>query len=177
MNILDSIREYLYQNVLRQRSTNRPQRGITNLNDAHTIGIIYDSTDADNDIIITKFSEMLKNKGKSVEVMAYLDDKKTDHKADINIFNRNAVNWYGVPIDERVKTYCDKSFDLLICAMTGENKPLEYIAYTSKAKYRVGAFAENKTKFYDLMIQIDGKRNTSYLLEQMVHFLENIKYN
>jgi hypothetical protein len=112
-----------------------------------------------------------------VEVMAYLDDKKTDHKADINIFNKKAVNWYEIPIDDRVAAYCNKNFDLLICALTSENKPLEYMAYVSKAKYRVGPFAEDKTRFYDLMIQLDGKRDLNYLLQQMTHFLENIKYN
>jgi uncharacterized protein YdaT len=177
MNIIESIREYFYQRALKQSSDSRPKRSIINLEDAKTIGIIYDSTEPDNDIIVTKFSEMLRNKGKTIEVIAYLHDKKIDHKADINIFNRKAVNWYGVPTDERVKEYCDKNFDLLICAMTSENKPLEYMASTSKAKYRVGPFAEDKTKFYDLMIQIDGKRDLNYLLQQMVHFLENIKYN
>jgi hypothetical protein len=177
MNIIDSIKDYFYQSVLTDRGANRPPRKITNLNDAKTIGIIYDSTNPDNDIIITKFSEMLKNKGKSVEVMAYLDDKKIDHKADINIFNKKAVNWYEIPIDDRVAAYCNKNFDLLICALTSENKPLEYMAYVSKAKYRVGPFAEDKTRFYDLMIQLDGKRDLNYLLQQMTHFLENIKYN
>ena len=177
MKILDSIRDYFYESVLTQRGANRPQRSITNLNDAKTIGIIYDSTDPDNDVIITKFSEMLRNKGKSVDVMAYLNDKKIDHKADINIFNRKAVNWYGVPIDERVDAYCNKNFDLLICAMTTDSKPLEYIAYLSKAKYRVGRFAENKTRLYDLMIQVDGNHDLNYLLQQMTHFLESIKYN
>ena len=177
MNILNTIRDYFYESVLRQRSVDRPVRSITNLTDAKTIGIIYDSTAPDNDIIIAKFAEMLRNKGKAVEVIAYVDDKKIDHKADVNIFNRKAVNWYSVPIDERVDAFCNKNFDLLICAMTSENKPLEYMAYVSKAKYRVGPFAENKTRFYDLMIQIDGKRDLNYLLQQMVHFLENIKYN
>ena len=106
-----------------------------------------------------------------------LNDKKIDHKADINIFNRKAVNWYGVPIDERVDAYCNKNFDLLICAMTTDSKPLEYIAYLSKAKYRVGRFAENKTRLYDLMIQVDVNHDLNYLLQQMTHFLESIKYN
>ncbi|MCW3124943.1 MAG: hypothetical protein JWO03_601 [Bacteroidetes bacterium] len=177
MNILDNIKDYFYQSVLRQRGANRPNRSITNLSDAKTIGIIYDSSEGSNDAIVTKFSEMLKAKGKSVEVMAYLDDKKIDQKNGIPLFNRKAVNWYAIPTDERVVAYCNKNFDLLICAITSENKPLEYMAYTSKAKYRVGPFAEEKTKFYDLMIQIDGKRDLNYLLQQMVHFLENIKYN
>ena len=177
MNIIESIQNYFYQNELKDKSANRPARQITNLQDAKTVGIIYDSTPPDNDVIITKFSEMLKGKEKTVEVMAYLNDKKIDHKADINIFNKKAVNWYGVPTDDRVTAFTNKNFDLLICAITEESKPLEYIAYTSRAKYRVGPFAEDKTQLFDLMIQLDSKRDLNYLLQQMTHFLDNIKYN
>jgi hypothetical protein len=177
MNIIDRIKNSFYESVLKQRGANRPARAITNLNDARTVGIIYDSSNPDNDITITKFAEMLRNKGKAVEIMAYVNDKKIDHKGDIAIFNPKAVNWYGVPLDTRVDTFVNKPFDLLISAVLAESKPLEYIAYLSKAKYRVGPFSENKTHFYDLMIQMGSRTDMSYLLQQMVHFLDNIKYN
>jgi hypothetical protein len=177
MNILDRIKDSFYRSVLKQRGSIRPNRTITNLNDAQTIGIIYDSTDPDHDITITKFAEMLRNKGKKVEIIAFINDKKVDHKGDITIFNPKAVNWYGVPQDERVNSFCNKPFDLLICALLKESKPLEYIAYLSKAKYRIGPFDEQKTYCYDLMIEMGSKTDLGYLLQQMVHFLENIKYD
>jgi hypothetical protein len=177
MNIVDRINNSFYQTVLKQRGSSRPKRSIINLDDAQSIGIIYDSTDPDHDISITKFAEMLRNRGKTVDIMAFINDKKVDHKGDIAIFNPKSVNWYGIPLDERVNAYCNKPFDLLICAVLEENKPLEYIAYLSKAKYRVGPFDEKKTYCYDLMIDMGGKTDLNYLLRQMVHFLESIKYN
>ena len=177
MNILERIKNSFYQSVLRQKGATRPQRVITNLGDARTIGIIYDSTNPDHDITITKFAEMLRNKGKTVEIMAYVNDKKIDHKGDIALFNPKAVNWYGVPLDPRVNTFANKPFDLLICALLEESKPLEYIAYLSKAKYRVGPFDENKTDCYDLMIEMGNRKELTYLLQQMIHFLEKIHYN
>jgi hypothetical protein len=92
MNILEEIKNHFYQDVLRQRGIIRPKRTITNLNDAQAIGILYDSSNPDHDITITKFAEMLRGKGKTVEIMAYIDDKKVDHKGDIAIFNPKAVN-------------------------------------------------------------------------------------
>jgi hypothetical protein len=177
MNILDHIKNSFYLSVLKQRGSKRPQRMVTNLADARSIGIVYDSTDPDHDIIITKFAEMLRGRGKTVDIMAFINDKKIDHKGDIKIFNPKAVNWYGIPLDERVTAYCEAPFDLLICAILSENKPLEYIAYMSKAKYRVGPFDELKTRYYDLMIEIGNKKDLNYLLQQMVHFLEKIKYD
>ncbi len=177
MKIIERIRNSFYQSVLKQRGSNRPPRAITNLNDAKNIGIIYDSTDPDQDITITKFAEMLRNKGKKVEIMAFINDKKIDHKGDITIFNPKVVNWYGIPLDERVNAFCNKPFDLLICAIMKESRPLEYIAYLSKAKYRIGPFDQQKTHCYDLMIEMGNKTDLNYLLQQMVYFLENIKYD
>jgi len=177
MNILDRIKNSLYQRVLKQRGSSRPKRTITNLTDAQNIGIIYDSSDPDHDITITKFAEMLRNKGKKVNILAYINNKKIDHKGDIALFNPNAVNWYGIPLDGRVSTFCNQPFDLLICAMLQENKPLEYIAYLSMAKYRIGPFDEQKTYCYDLMIEMGARTNLDYLLQQMVAFLEKIKYD
>jgi hypothetical protein len=176
MNILDRIKEHFYQSVLKQKGS-KSKRAITNLDDAKTIGIIYDSTNADHDITVTKFAEMLRNKGKTVEIMAYINDKKVDHKGDIAIFNPKVVNWYEVPLDERVNAFINKPFDLLLCPITNDCKPLEYIAYLSKAKYRVGAFNEQKTACYDLMIEMGNKTDLNYLLQQMVHFLGKLNTN
>lgn len=177
MNIIDRIKNSFYNSVLKQRGTPRPQRSITNLNDAHSVGIIYDSTNPDNDITVTKFAEMLRNKGKTVEILAFINDKKVDHKGDIIIFNPKAVNWYGIPLDQRVDAFCNKPFDLLICGLLQESRPLEYIAYLSKARYRVGPFDEKKTYCYDLMIEMGNQKTLGYLLQQMANFLETIKYN
>jgi hypothetical protein len=176
MDILERIRLYFYQSVLKQRSANRPRRSIVNLDDAKTVGILYDSTDPASDKIITQFSDMLLSKGKAVEVLAFVNDKKVESKGSLAIFNPKGVNWYGIPTDERVLAFSAKSFDLLICALTEESKALEYIAYISRAKYRVGPFDERKTHCYDLMIEVGIKKDLTYLLQQMQHFLASIKY-
>jgi len=177
MKLLDDIKRYFYKSTISQRAEGlKVVRKITNLNDAKTIGIIYDSSNPNHDVSVTKFSETLRGKGKTVEILGFLNDKKIDHKEDILIFNLNDVNWYGIPNSKRVDDFCNKEFDLLLCLFSEEVLPLEYIAFFSKAKYRVGAFDATKTSFYDLMIKTDIKKDMNYLIQQMIHFLNNIKY-
>ena len=176
IEIWERITQYFYNSVLKQKASGRAKRSITNMDDAKSVGIVYDSTNPDHDIAITKFAEMLRHQGKTVDVLDYINDKKIDHKGDIKIFNPKGVNWYGIPNDERALAFADRNFDLLICAITSENKPLEYLAYISKSKYRVGPFDEQKTQCYDLMIDIGSKKDINYLLQQMLHFLSSIKY-
>lgn len=176
MGIIDRIKNYFYESVLRQRGPGA-KRHITNLADARTIGIIYDSSMPGYDSIVAQYADGLRGRGKTVDVLAYLDDKKIESKPGVNIFNKRSVNWYGIPADERVTAFCQRPFDILICAITDESKPLEYMAYISRARYRVGPFAESKTRLFDLMIQLDSRRDLGYLLQQVLHFLDNIKYN
>ena len=175
MQLLQNIKKYFYDSVLLQRGTARTTRTVVNIANAKTIGIIYDASLPDHDITITKFAEMLRNKGKTVEILAYTDDKKIDHKGDIKVINPNGINWYGIPKDERVTTFCTQPFDLLLCVLLTASMPLEYIAYLSHAKYRVGLYDETKTRFYDLMIHTGERKDMGYLLQQMMSFLEQMK--
>lgn len=150
---------------------------VINLQDAKTIGILYDSTNPDNDIIITRFAEQLKHDGKTVEVMGFINDKKVDHKADILVMNPHHISWYMKPTDEKPLAFAAKNFDLLLCCFTEEVLPLEYIAAVSKARWRVGVYDDKKTALYDMMVNLNDKTGLNYLLQQMTNFLNKINYD
>ncbi len=174
----DNLRNYFYENSIAQAlNGSKTQRQLTNLADAKSIGIVYNSTNPDNDIIITKFAEELRKQNKTVEIIGYVNDAKIDHKADIMVFNKSNVTWAQVPNDERIKNFSSRPFDLLFAAFTEENKTLEYVARTSKAKWRVGVFNERKTDYYELMIMMDAKTDLSYFLQQATNFLNKIIYD
>ncbi len=178
MKLWDDIRNYFYKrNIDARLSALKASRKIINLTDAKSVGIIYDSTNPDNDIIITKFAENLRKQGKTVDLLGFINDKKIDHKADVIVFNTKNLSWTQVPVDDRVEKFADKNFDLLFAAFIDENLPLEYVARISKAKWRVGSFAESKTDYYELMINLGGNNDLQYFLDQSTHFLNQIKYD
>jgi len=178
MSIWERFKNYFYQNDLADAlKATKTIRQLVNLTDAKQIGILYDSTDASNDIVITKFAESLRQMGKQVDLLGYVNDPKIDHKADIKIFNSKGVNWYGVPTDERALAFAKQKFDLLMCCYTNQNLSLEFLARISAAKWRVGAFSTNKTDCYDLMINTGNKNDTGYLSEQIKYFLNKINYD
>ncbi|MBK7147779.1 MAG: hypothetical protein IPH78_02910 [Bacteroidetes bacterium] len=178
MKIWDDIKLFFYKRALAEQLKNlKCSRKVTNLEDAKSIGVIYDSTNPDNDIIVTKFSEELRKQGKTVQLMGYVHDTKIDHKADITVFNKNNLSWYMVPKDARVDKFVSEPFDLLFAANTSKNLPLEFIARLSKAKWRVGPFDAQKTDCYDLMVNTSGKTEVNYFLQQATHFLKQIRYD
>jgi len=178
MELWDKIRNYFYRkNIAKKLEGFKPERILTNLHDAKTVGIVYDSTNPDNDIIITKFAEHLRAEGKTVSTLGFIDDKKIDQKADVLIFNTKNLSWNRTPNDERVEKFAAEKFDLLFAAFTSESFPLEYVARTSKSKWRLGTFDEKKTEYYDMMINMSGKNDLQHFLEQSTHFLNKIQYD
>ncbi|MDB5282367.1 MAG: hypothetical protein JWO06_1442 [Bacteroidota bacterium] len=178
MKLWDDIRNYFYKRNLAERISGlKVKRNIINLDDSKSVGIIYDSTNPDNDIIITKFAEGLRKDGKTVDILGYVNDKKIDHKADILVFNKKNLSWTQVPDDTRVEQFAAKKFDLLLACFIGQNLPLEYVAAISNARWRLGVYAANKTEYYDMMINLGEKNNIQYLLDQAIYFLKQIKYD
>lgn len=149
------------------------KREMININAAKRVGVLYNATRASEIITVTQFAEKLKAEGKEIYIFGYQNDK---NKEDIGLklFNKNSVNFFGVPNDARIDGFQKIDLDILICAFKEECLPLEYIAATSKAKFRVGAFNKNKTNFFELMINTGENKDLLFLLQQTLHFLKVI---
>jgi len=178
MKYWDNLRNYFYKRNLAERVKNlHVKHNIINLNDAKTIGIVYDSTNPANDIVIADFAQQLRGQNKEVEILGFVNDKKIDSKSGVTVFNKKNLSWTLAPEDERVNKFADKPFDLLLGCFIGPNLPLEFITCISKARWRVGAYVESKTDCYDMMVNVSDKTDLSYLLQQTTYFLNQIKYD
>ena len=178
MKYWDRIRNYFYKRTLEERlKSPQVKHDIINWNDAKSIGIIYDSTNVANDTVISDFAQKLREQNKEVEILGFVNDKKIDSKAGVTIFNKKSLSWTQAPEDEKVEKFAAQNFDLLLGCFTGENLPLEFITRISKARWRVGAYVENKTDCYDMMVNVSGNNDLPYLIEQTTYFLNQIKYD
>lgn len=178
MKYWDRIRNYFYKRTLEERVKNlHVKHNVINLNDAKSIGIVYDSTIPENDTVIAGFAHKLREQNKQVEILGFVNDKKTDTKEGVTIFNKKNLNWTQAPAGERVEKFALQKFDLLLGCFTGENLPLEFVTRISNARWRVGAYVENKTDCYDMMVNVSGKNDLPYLIEQTTYFLNQIKYD
>ena len=175
MSLLKKIKNFFYNKSLKNTLSAMPvlPREMVNLNTAKHIGILYKATLSDEIMVISQFAEKLKAEGKEVHILGFKDEKSKEDTSP-KVFNRNSVNWYGIPTDEKIDGFQKLNLDILISAYKDECLPLEFIAATSKAKFRVGAFSQNKTNNYELMINVDNKSELLYLLQQIFHFLKGI---
>jgi hypothetical protein len=138
------------------------------------LGVVNTLKDFDD---ITSLQKFLNEKNMQVDVLVYFPGKEVPQqlllRKGINIFNRNEVNWYGKPLVSSVEHFCREEYDILIDLSMVELFPVRWISTLSRSKFKVGSlsYAGNP---YELIINVDNKKEITYLSEQMIHYLNLI---
>jgi len=135
------------------------------------VGLVNNIKDFDE---INSLQKFLTEKNMQVEVFVYYPGKEIPQqlllRKGINIFNRNEVNWYGKPLIPFVDQFCRVEYDILIDLSLVEQFPIRWISSLSRSKFKVGSHSYVGNP-YDLIINVDNKKEIPYLSEQIIHYL------
>ena len=179
MGFISSIKEAIGRKVLKEQMVYR-KRNCTffNLNDASTIGILFDSTGNEDYELVKKYVTYLKELHKRVKVIGYCSVKEipefTYSRLEYEFFSAKELNWHYKPSGKFMENFVDEEFDILIDLNIYDHFPLEYIAAVSKARFKVGKFTDNNKETYDMMIETDETKSFKYFLRQVDIYLSMI---
>lgn len=175
MQLVKQIKGFFYNLALNKaiKGVENVQRQMINIDHAKNIGILFNATKPEEVLTISKFVDQLKTQERNVHILGY-QNLGSKNEAGERFFNNETVSFFGIPKDEKIVEFQKLNLDILICAFKDECLPLEYVAATSKARFRVGAFNQSKTNYYELMINTGSDNNLPYLLQQVHHFLKVI---
>jgi len=174
MNFFQKLKNKLYYNAL-NKSLNkiRTLRLSTSLEDADTIGLLFNASDEKQTTVVLKYAKTLSNEGKKVSILGYFDTKKELEDIDFPFFTKKEIDFIGKPKGEIVEQFMLNPFDLLI-NLTGEtNPPFDYIMALSKASFRVGPSTKN-TSSCDLMIDTKNPNDLANFIKQAEFFLNKM---
>jgi hypothetical protein len=175
MNIISKLKtqthNYFLQKELDQTQIKRESIDFEN---AKNIGILFNATELADRQIVLDFSKELKNQGKKVKLMGFLNDKDKNANHVFDHFNKSDLDWALRPKQEGIETFIKQRFDILINLSTTSHPSLDYIAAFSHAKFRVGPFTE-KIFCYELMIEVDEQKDLKSFLNQVSFFLKKMK--
>lgn len=148
------------------------------LNDAKTIGILFDATNNDAFETVKKFIEKLKTYTKNVHAIGYVDEKLTPNysyiKTDIDLFNKKELKSFYQPQSPYIKTFMEDEKDLLIDINISQKVPLQFIAASSKAKCKVGIHLPENEPLHDILIATTPQQGLDFYLQQVVKYLETV---
>ena len=166
------IRNYSFLNELAR--VNR-FRKIVNLNEARSIGILYNLVDENSYRIIEGIVGKLQQTGKEVKAVGLVRNKSMVNrflpKLSYDFLTRKDINWFGKPTGIRVRDFIQRDWDILIDLSLDNNQSLKYIAGLSNARLKVGPSGKDKEHYYDFMINAAMHTTVIDFYEQVEHYL------
>ncbi len=148
-----------------------------NLENAQTIGILFNATDLQTRDTVLAYAKELKSRQKKIRLLGFFDNKVDGESFTFPSFNRKDIDWALRPKGEEVEGFINRDLDILIHADTQTNLQAEYICALSKAKLKVGPVSE-RIFCYDLMIDAAKINQLKPFIQQIEFFLKktNIRH-
>jgi Family of unknown function (DUF6913) len=174
MQIFEQIQTRIHHRLLQKELPRRKVRRCSMfLDDAKRIGVLFDASELEQKQAVLDFVEHLREEGKSVSSLAFVDRSLKGKNQPFHTFSKKDLDWALRPKSSVVAEFLEKPFDLLLIFLQKEIVPVEYIAATSKARFRVG-MASEKTYCYDLMIDTPKEGGLQAFIDQVVFYLKKM---
>lgn len=161
------------------------RRKYTSLEDARSVGFVFNSQEAD----IAEAVETLEKKLKGLNIsyrglgFSFTKDETTNSKLDHDPYTvqilKKETNWLNVPIIEQAENFYKGDYDILFDLSLTPSFPIEYSLKRCKCNMILG-FCPEREDMYDICIkEKDGelKSSTSLIeyVKQSVQYLTIIK--
>lgn len=169
MGIFQQLRSMAFQRQLKrglqERKTPKGKSEV-NLSNAKQIGILFNATAVDDRSRILKYASQLRDQGKQVSLLGFLEDQTELEQLAFPAYNKKGLDWAGRPKAESIKAFMQQPFDLLMNIDLSPGAHEGFITALSRAKLRVGPSTEH-TECYDLMIDPGKSASLSKFIQQM----------
>ena len=175
INIRLSIGRYLLKREIKKLERDR---GVYNLDDAHTVAVVYDATSRQEYERVRNFIKYLKEKEKKVISLGFIDSKDPNQilktQLEFRFFTKKDLNWHFKPGGLEIINFLEEDYDILIDLSLENCFPLKYVSGLSKAKFKVGAANKDSTLYFDMVIDVGLKKTTDNFIENVKNYLNMI---
>lgn len=161
----------------RELKTNKRTKEVCNLDNAQSIGILYDATSEEQIKIIKPFVSYFFDLKKDVKALGYVNSKQLSFhhtpKLQYDFFYQKDLNWYYKPQNYIIDNFVKKEYDILINLCDSSIIPIKYLVASSIAHFKIGIHEENY-EIYDLMISLKDEKSIEKLMHEIKHYINLI---
>ncbi len=183
MKFIENTKSFFGERAIRNYLKNN-SRSMTscNINEAKTIGILFNATHQVSFEIVKELVKNVSNKKNTIDVLGFVDSKQLiDHylyRKGFDFFTSSQLNWYYKPTNPLVDTFIKKQFDLLLNLSLDNPFPIRYIMTCSAARFKTGMYYKNQD-YLDLMIDIEKEKQNMNGFQRDLEkdFRNNLKKN
>ena len=150
-------------------------RMFVNIQDAKTIGIVFNASESSDFDLVKKYITYLKQMKKRVKAIGFYNQKSVPSlaysKLEYDFFCLKDMTWYNAPNSIYVKNFVEDTYDILLDLNLEDLFPLRYISTLSKAKFKVGKKGNRNNSIFDMMIETDKGKGLKYFLKNIDTYL------
>lgn len=179
MGIIEKLRNRIGRYLLYRFHPGRTaSTRIPHFDDLREIGILYDATNASNEEQINRIAHYLRDQGKKVWMMGFVDAKTLPHTKKFHIsseyFWKEKLTRFNLPEPSKIGNFLHHRFDLLMNLYLEDNLPLQAMSTYTQASYAMGAPLSDALRYNDSVIDVKQDGGIHGLATQMVHYLKVI---
>jgi len=136
-----------------------------------SLAVLIDASKAVNVLSLVKLANELGVKSERLKVMGYKEDQsEISDDGDAGYYNDKSFGVNGVIKSGALNDFINKEYDVLINFYSESKLELDYVAFASKAKFKVG-FGEIDNRINDLIIG-SAKENTNLFISELKKYLK-----
>lgn len=140
---------------------------------ARQIGIIFSVEDKQKHDDIKELVKNLEHDGKKVQVLEFLPKKKENYEFLFDFFTIQDLSFWGTINSPSAEKFSDSPFDYLFYIDKESNPLILNLLARSKARCRVGKFAESESPYYEMMIEQEG--TTRGLIDSIYKYTRQLR--
>ncbi len=167
------LEQWHFRQLHKQLHQSKIQRSPVSYPKAKSIGILFHALESGSLKVVQQFEEALRQKNKTVKVLAYCPDKTQQESYPYPTFGKKETSIAFQPKGVEAENFIQTPFDILFNLYQKESLPLGYISACSKAHLRIGS-ANDKIFYYDLMIDMPEGKDLNYFIAQAENILRNV---
>lgn len=177
MELFKNIRLNRGKSVLRKKLARMKRvRFKGNINNAKTIGIVWDATNPNELAILSGFYQKMHERNIDVKIIGFFPGKNLPDRLTavryLTVLKTEDINFCYRPVSNEANKFLNTRFDILIDINFKKLFPLQYLSFLSSSGFKVGIFDNGfDNSLFDLMIDLNNKNDIENYLTQAVHYL------
>ena len=178
MKFIDKINRIIGNFLLLKRIKDKLRpKSFHNLESAKSIGILFDARNENKFTLAKSFIKYFTDKDKTVTALGFVDNEDAIsyylYRKGVDFFCLTNVGRNGRPKNTAVTDFINNNPDILINIGLLNDAVIQYIMSQSAAKLKISGLADDK--FADFVIDVKDKKEITYLIEQVKHYLQIIR--
>lgn len=162
---------------LQKNNVEIPRQAL-NYAEVREVGILFNMREDANHQVLNDFVATLRKDNKNVTALAYFERESSNpYNFPFEFFRKKDISTLGKIKSDAVERFKNKNFDYLFCINTINFPPFDNILLHSNAKCRIGMFHEGQEAEFELMIAIKENDGEDILMNQMLHYVKNLRTN